>query len=63
MDAIRRDDIEWARRTAPGEKLIQAFEMMRFGIEMKKSALRAKHPHATEPELEQLLRAWLEADG
>ena len=63
VDAIRRHDIEWVRRTAPGVKLAQALQMMRFGIDLKRSSIRSKHPQASEAEIQQMLQAWLESDG
>jgi hypothetical protein len=47
MDALRRDDIERARATAPEEKARQAFEAMRTGIRSKRAALRARDPEAS----------------
>ena len=59
MDPLRRDDIERAQATPPGEKLRQALEMMRVGIEMKRARLRADDPQASEAEIQQRLWAWL----
>ncbi len=63
MDAIERDELEWARRTPPAEKLATALKMMRLGIRFKRGALAAEHPGATEAEIDALLQAWLDADG
>jgi hypothetical protein len=63
MDSLRRDDIERARTTPPGEKLSQALEMMAAGIRLKRASLRAKSPGASDDELDQLVRAWLEQDA
>ncbi|MBX3187247.1 MAG: hypothetical protein KF819_09535 [Labilithrix sp.] len=63
MDAIERNDLEWARQTPPAEKLATALKMMRLGIGLKRSALAAAHPNATEGEIDALLQAWLDADG
>jgi Rv0078B-related antitoxin len=63
VDAIRQDDIDWARKTPPGEKVAEALKMMRFGIRLKRSALAASHPDASEAEIDAMLQAWLEADG
>lgn len=62
MDALRRHDIETARRTSPSEKARQALDLMRYGIELKRTNLRARHPHAADEEIERLLRAWLARD-
>jgi hypothetical protein len=59
MDPLRRDDIERARRTPPSEKVIQALELMRVGIELRRAGIRARRPQATEAEIEQELRRWL----
>ncbi len=40
LEALRRDDIERARRTPPAEKAKQAFALMRFGIKLKRAKLR-----------------------
>lgn len=62
MDPLRRDDVERARETPPGEKLSQALEMMAAGIRLKRAALEARHPGATDDEIDLLVRAWLEND-
>ena len=59
VDPLRADDIERARATPPGEKLRQALEMMRLGIGMKRTRLRADAPLATDAEIERQLWAWL----
>jgi hypothetical protein len=59
MDPLRRDDIERARRTPPAVRAAQALEAMRVGIRLRRAALRARHPEASEAELEKLLRSWL----
>lgn len=60
MDLLRRDDLERARRTAPSEKLVQAVELMSLGIELRRAGIRARNPAATEAEVEEELRRWLE---
>jgi len=61
VDALRRDDLERARRTDPGEKLRQALELMGAGIEMQRRKLRASHPNASDDEIRALLLAWMSA--
>lgn len=61
MDALRRDDIERARGTEPGEKLRQALELMEAGIELQRRKLRATHPTASEEEIRARLLAWMSA--
>lgn len=62
VDRLRAHDLEAARETAPSEKARQALEAMRFGIELKRVALRARSPGADEDEIDRLLRAWLADD-
>jgi hypothetical protein len=44
---------------APRDRLIQAFEMFEFGVEMMAANLRRRHPNASAEEIERLLEAWL----
>jgi len=62
MNRLRRDDHERARATPPAEKLRQALEMMDQGIRLKRASLRARHPTASEEEIDSRLREWLESD-
>ncbi len=59
MDSLRRDDIERARRTPPGEKALQALELMRAGIALRRAGIRARKPEATEDEVDRALMTWL----
>lgn len=59
MDPLRRDDIAEMRGTPPEEKAAQALDAMRTGIDLKLAALRARHPSASEAELDAMLDAWL----
>jgi hypothetical protein len=43
----------------PADRLLQAFEMFEFGVEMMAANLRRRHPNATPEEIELLLEAWL----
>jgi len=61
VDALRKDDLERARRTAPGEKLRQALELMQLGIDMRRRKLRAADPAASEQEIDARLFAWMSA--
>jgi len=63
MDPLRHDDLERARRTPPEERAMQALELMRTGIRLKRIALRERFPEASEAEIEQRLRRWLARDG
>jgi hypothetical protein len=60
MDILRRDDLERARRATPEEKLIQAVELMSVGIALRRAGLRARRPGASEAEIDEELRRWLE---
>jgi hypothetical protein len=59
MDALRRDDLDRARRTPPEERALQALEAMRTGIRLKQAALRLRFPDETDAEIERRLREWL----
>jgi len=62
MDALRRDDIERARRATPEARARQAFEMMRTGIRLRRGALRARFPEDSEAQIDARLRRWLARD-
>jgi hypothetical protein len=36
--------------------------MMRVGIRLRRTALRTRHPDATEEQIEEMLRRWLRRD-
>jgi hypothetical protein len=48
MDPLERDDIERARRTAPGERALQTIDLMRTGFRfrLKRTALRVRYPRS-----------------
>jgi hypothetical protein len=60
VDPLRRDDLERARRLAPAEKLVLAVELMSVGIELRRAGVRARRPTATEAEIEEELRRWMD---
>ena len=60
MDPLRADDISNAQTATPEEKARQAFDMMRTGLRLKRTALRLRHPGATDEEIDALMDAWLE---
>ena len=62
MDPMRRDDIERARRTPPGEKALQTFDLMATGIVLYRAGLRARYPGESEQEIEARVREWLRRD-
>lgn len=63
MDPLRRDDIDRALRTPDAVRAAQAFEAMRVGIRLRRAALRARYPAASETEVDEQLRLWLARDG
>jgi hypothetical protein len=46
----------------PEEKARQALEMMRAAVRLKRAGLRARHPDATEEDIDLRVREWLLAD-
>ena len=62
VDALERSDVEFARRATPEQKLAQALEMMRVGLQLKKQNLRRANPTADAAELRRLYLAWLLSD-
>lgn len=62
MDPLRAHDLETARSTSPAEKAAQAIELMRLGIELKRTSLRARFPEDSEEAIDRRLRAWLDRD-
>ncbi len=59
LEALRRDDIERARRTSPEEKAKQALGLMRFGIRVQRSKLRQAFPDESEEQIDQRLLRWM----
>jgi len=41
------------------ERLVEAFEMFEFGVELMAANLRRQYPDATAERIEQLLEEWL----
>jgi hypothetical protein len=41
------------------DRLLAAFELFEFGVEMMAATLRRRHPEASAEQLERLLEAWL----
>jgi hypothetical protein len=46
-------------RSEPAEKLILAFELFEFGVEIQRGNLSRRHPDLSASEVEALLLAWL----
>jgi hypothetical protein len=59
VDALRRDDIERARKQSLQEKARRALEMMRVGTQLKRAGLRSRYPRETDAQIEERLRRWL----
>ena len=59
MDALKKDDIERAKRMSPEERMRAVIEAVNTGIRIRLAALRAKNPRATDAEIEAALREWL----
>ena len=63
MDRLLADDIERSQKADPAEKLAQALDLMAAGVRLKRAALRAAQPGASESEINAQLERWLTADG
>jgi hypothetical protein len=45
----------------PADRLIQAFEMFEFGVEMMAAKFRREHPAASPAQIEDMVNDWLAA--
>jgi hypothetical protein len=63
VDPLLHNDIEDSRKGDPVEKLAQALEMAATGIRLKRAALRAAQPAASESDIDAQLERWLTTDG
>jgi hypothetical protein len=63
MDALEAHDREHALRLNPAEKLLQALEVMRAGIRLKRSTLRRQFPDSDEADIDRRLAEWLRSEG
>ncbi|HEY6463437.1 MAG TPA: hypothetical protein VIY73_24890 [Polyangiaceae bacterium] len=61
-DLLRGDDREGTPRTSSSERARQTLDMMRLGYRLKRAALRARQPQATEAEIDALFQRWLEGN-
>jgi hypothetical protein len=59
VDPLREHDVELARAASAEEKAEQALEAMRFGIQLKWTALRTRYPNLTDADIDKQLLAWL----
>jgi hypothetical protein len=59
MDALKADDIAQYLRQPPGERLLEALQLMRDGIVLKRANLRRAYPDASEEALDAMLMAWM----
>lgn len=62
MKLLREQEVDELRATPPGEKLRQALDLMQTGIDLKVAALRARHPRASEADIDTLLDEWLRGE-
>lgn len=62
MDPLRRDDIERMRRMLPTERMRAVLAAVNAGVGLRRAAIRAMRPHATEAEIDAALREWLLKD-
>jgi hypothetical protein len=62
VDTLRRDSVELARRTPPGERARQALDLMQAGFRLKLAGLRTRHPAETEEQIQHRFRLWLDGD-
>jgi hypothetical protein len=62
MVVLRRDEIELARRTPPGDRARQALDAMRVGFRLKRAALRVRHPDESEEQIAERFLRWLAGD-
>jgi len=46
-------------RETARDRLLAAFEMFEFGVEMMAATLRRRHPDASPEQIEEMLDAWL----
>jgi hypothetical protein len=63
MDALRANDLELSQATTPAQKLAQALELMAVGMRLKRAAIRAAWPNASEAEIDRKLELWLVTGG
>jgi hypothetical protein len=62
VDPLRKEAIERVLRTPMQERVRQTFEAARLGIRLRRAALRAQNPQATEQEIDSALREWLQRE-
>jgi hypothetical protein len=48
--------------STPEERARQTLDLMRAGYRLKRAALRARRPQASEAEIEALFQRWLDGD-
>ncbi|HSF14534.1 MAG TPA: hypothetical protein VLK65_03165 [Vicinamibacteria bacterium] len=44
---------------SPAERFRIAMDLFQTGVDLMRQNLKRQHPHATEDQIEELLRAWL----
>jgi hypothetical protein len=63
MDDLRVDDVNRSLSMTPAQKLAQALELMAVGLRLKRAAIRAARPGASEAEIDREFELWLFAGG
>ena len=58
LDEIPREDRSLGSETV-GDRMLAAFEMFEFGVELMAANFRRRHPHASPEELERMVDDWL----
>jgi hypothetical protein len=62
VDPLRRDDLERAGATSVAQRLAQALQATQDGIKLKRAALRARFPDASEGDVDRMIAEWLLQD-
>lgn len=62
MDPLRKDDVDRMKRMPPEERMRAVLAAVDAGVRIRLAALRAKHPHATDLEIDAAIREWLLKD-
>lgn len=60
LDPLYRDDVLRARRLSASDKLLEGPRLFEFSCRIILDGLRHRHPHLSDAELQQRLRATLD---
>lgn len=61
MSDLRERRLSEEPRGTPGERLLEALDLMALGMDLRRAGERARHPDATDDEIERRVMAWLHA--